>query len=274
MIRIKSKSKNKSNKKSIKKIDKIWEHILNSCENYKDYKNIIITSKFIKGCRKTWTGEKNQFEPRLLCKFDKEENRPQIFKDNNLYLISIKNGIYLLTKYNIYHKLEYLDIEIIKIKKDNSSLVLKIGNSEMSYIDNIRYSGIFDKYYLHEPIKYSNIFGGRHRCSFQTFFDDECFDIEGCQFETDSCYETENKIIIIEGKITSVKKELNSFNIRQLYFPFRKIYDSIKDKKEIICLFINIDKDNIIHIWNYKFCDYLKMNSIKLINYKKFKFID
>ena len=61
------------------------------------------------------------------------------------------------------------------------------------------------------------------------------WNVEGVQYETDSCYETDNKILLIEGKSGNP----DTFNIRQLYFPYRSIYDSIGDKKEIICLLQN-----------------------------------
>jgi hypothetical protein len=36
----------------------------------------------------------NQKEVRILCKQDSREDRPQIFVDNNLFLLPRKNGIY------------------------------------------------------------------------------------------------------------------------------------------------------------------------------------
>jgi len=83
--------------------------------------------------------------PRLLCKQDCDEDRPQIFKDYNLYIISVKNGDYLLTKNSIYFKLPYPNTKIIEICKNDDSLLLSIGNSETSLIDNLRYSGLFEK---------------------------------------------------------------------------------------------------------------------------------
>ena len=120
--------------------------------------------------------------------------------------------------------------------------MLELGNSESTLIDNLCYSGLFEKEeYLGEKIKYGSLLNGRHRCSFETIIGEKKISIEGVQYETDACYESQNKILLIECK--SIPS--TSFNIRQLYFPYRSIYDSVGDKKEIISLFITKDKKNI-----------------------------
>jgi hypothetical protein len=65
---------------------------------------------------------------------------------------------------------------------------------------------------------------------------------------------------------------MSTFNIRQLYYPYRTIYDKVKGRKEIMCLFINKNKDNSIHIWKFEFTNPLEMTSIKNIGYDKYKF--
>jgi len=262
-----------NNNKSDDIID-VWTHIFNFL-SYDGINEKIITSNDIKNAGKTWKGSKSQFEPRLLCKQDTFEKRPEIFKKNNLCILSIKNGTYLLTKTNIYYMLnDEMNsnmVDIIKLKKNNNSLLLKIGNSEMTNIDNLRYSGLFEQIdYLNETIIYGPVLNGRHRCSFTTKLNNKEIKILGSQYETDSCFESENKILLIEGKSGNNK----SFNIRQLYYPYRAIYDNIKDKKQIIILYINVDKNNIIHIWSFKFIIPDELTSIKCILYKKYKLIN
>lgn len=238
--------------------------------NYDGLSEKVITAEQIKNAKNTWTGKANQFEPRLLCKQDTDDERPQIFKDNELCIISIKNGSYLLTKNNIYCKLEYPEKKTNLIKKCIDSILLDIGDSECSLIDNLRYSGLFetDKY-LNEEIKFGSLLNGRHRCSFTTKIGDKDVDICGSQYETDSCYESKNKILLIEAK---GQNNMSTFNIRQLYYPYRTIYDKVKGRKEIMCLFINKNKDNSIHIWKFEFTNPLEMTSIKNIGYDKYKF--
>ena len=251
------------------KKDNVWKHIFNEIK-YDGTKDICITAEQIKKCKKSWKGENCQFEPRLLCKQDCDDDRPQIFKDNNLCIISIKNGEYLLTKNNIYFKLPYHKTKTIEIEKNDDSLLLSIGNSETSLIDNLRYSGLFEKkQYLGETILFGPLLNGRHRCSFVTKIGNKEISIDGSQYETDSCYESKNKILLIEGKSVN---NIESFNIRQLYYPYRTIYEKVKGIKEIISLFINKDKNNIIHIWKFEFENPLIMTSIKCISYNTYEF--
>jgi hypothetical protein len=93
--------------------------------------------------------------------------------------------------------------------------------------------------------------------------------IKGVQYEIDSCFESENKILIIEGK--SSNKKICSFNIKQLYFPFRAINEKNKDKKEIISLFVHNLNDKI-HIWKYSFPEIDRLDNIKLEGHYVFQY--
>ena len=246
----------------------IWEHILNTI-NYKGIDEKIITSKDIKKAKDTWKGKKSQFEPRLLCKHDTYDTLPPIFKTYNICIISIKNGEYLLTKTHIYYDLEYKsETSIIEICRNIKSLILNIGQSESSNLDNLRYSGLFEsKDYLNEPILFGSLLNGRHRCNFNMKLGDKNIDVKGSQYETDGCYESENKIVVIECKTNKI----NNFNIRQLYYPYRTIYDYVKEKKEIITLFITT-YENIIYIWKFIFTNPLDLTSIKCVSFNRYKF--
>ena len=98
---------NNNNNTSNETIIDEWTHIFNFL-SYDGVNEKIITSNDIKNAGKTWKGSKSQFEPRLLCKQDTLEKRPDIFKKNNLYILSVKNGEYLLTKtYSDLSKMSY-----------------------------------------------------------------------------------------------------------------------------------------------------------------------
>ena len=101
----------------------IWEHIIN-INNIDLTKYLsILSSVNIKKCKNTWKGKQNQFEPRLLCKMDTSKSRPKIFIDNNIYILSIKNGIYGLIKENIYIPLiKYCCVPNIIHNKNNFAI--------------------------------------------------------------------------------------------------------------------------------------------------------
>ena len=253
----------KKNQKESNKNDSIWEHIIKLYEiDLSSNNTCTITSEQIKDARASYKCHTSQFEPRLLCKMDTNESRPSIFKKYNRYIIPIEFKKWLIIKNNIYINLEcYKTCPNIIINKCDS-LILKLGNSEMSMLDKLLYNNIFDNI-IGEKVEYGPLLGGRHRCSFETNIDEQTLYIKSCQYETDAVYETENNICIVEAK----NIEVNNFNIRQLYFPFRPIYDINNNKKNIIALFIYKDKSNIIHIFKYKWNNYKKILDIKNIGY-------
>src|SRR5574344_681577 len=56
-------------------------------------------------------------EPRLMAKFDYSKQLPKIFKDNNLGILPIKNGEYIIGKFTLFENISstnYDNVEIIK----------------------------------------------------------------------------------------------------------------------------------------------------------------
>jgi hypothetical protein len=246
-----------------------WTHILNALA-FKDQDCLVISANDMKKCKKTWTGKANQFEPRLLAYHTSAEARPECFKQNGLYLLPIKNGTYLLTRKNIYYPLQYLTSDPVLVPRAKDSLVLQVGNSETSLIDNLRYSGVFERpEILGEKILFGPLLNGRHRCKFDMTLHGDQISVAGVQYEVDACFETEKKILLIEGKSNS--KMIESFNIRQLYYPYREIKSKIGDKKQILCAFLTEFK-GIVNIWLFDFSNEKAMESIQLRGQYRYKF--
>lgn len=243
---------------------KIWYHIIHCCGIDLTKKISYITSKQIKNTKHSWQGTDNQFEPRLLCKMDTSDSRPDIFKEHGICLLSIENGIYVMMKENIYVPLNTYVTAPNIIRHTSSSMLLNIGDSEITILDKLYYNNILE-HIIGEKILYGPLLGGRHRCTFDTTIGDIPLSIKGSQYETDGCYETKNTVCIVEAKSTPC----NDFNIRQLYFPFREVHKQVKNKKKIVALFICKDKRNI-HIYKYKWRNYLNMKDIELIGYFKY----
>jgi len=255
------------NIKSNSNIDDIWLHIISECNIDLSKQCSYISSKQIKKSKETWNGIENQFEPRLLCKMDNSNKRPEIFKKNNISLISVENGMYALIKANIYIELHKYTCVPNIIRNNNNSILLNIGSGETSMLDNMLYNGILDDI-IGEKIKYGPLLGGRHRCHFNTFIGDINITIDGSQYETDGCYETDNFVCIVEAKSV----QCTDFNVRQLYYPFREVYKEIGDEKHIISLFIYKDKQKVIHVHKFKWENY--ENMIDIINIGYFEYME
>lgn len=143
----------------------LWKHIITKCNIDLTKKISLISADDIKNCKKSWKGKQNQFEPRLLCKIDSYEMNPQIFKENNISLLSVKNGIYSLIKENIYIQLEKVQTPAKKIETKNDSLLLKNITSETDILDSLLHNKIMEEI-VGEKIKYGPILGRKTQVSF------------------------------------------------------------------------------------------------------------
>jgi len=57
--------------------------------------------------------ETSEKEVRILCKQDSRESRPDIFKNNNLFLLPVKNGHYNIIKGEGYINIPEIKKEIV-----------------------------------------------------------------------------------------------------------------------------------------------------------------
>lgn len=58
----------------------------------------------------------NEFrEARLATKFDHKSNLPKLFKDNNLSILPITRGSYIISSFEAYKEFSELNTEIIRI---------------------------------------------------------------------------------------------------------------------------------------------------------------
>ncbi|MDR2426424.1 MAG: hypothetical protein LBD46_04515 [Endomicrobium sp.] len=118
---------------------KPWQAIFNKYKIQKhDFSKspFIITAEQIKSATAHFKTT-NEREVRVLCKQDTRESRPEVFVENDLFLLPIKNGSYAIIQGE-----GYIDIPDIsgKINTYNSKLdfeleTSKIGNSEMQHLD-------------------------------------------------------------------------------------------------------------------------------------------
>jgi hypothetical protein len=86
--------------------------------------------------------------------------------------------------------------------------------------------------------------------------------------EIDAGFENEDMIVIMESKNVIHP----DFQIRQLYYPYRKYYD-IKQDKEIRLVFSQYC-NQIYHLYEYAFDDLNNINSIRLVKHQAYTFED
>ena len=202
-----------------------------------------LTSKEIKGI--------TQKEPRLMCKFDHRESRPEILRRNNYTILSIKNGYYAIFDGDGYADTQTNNIITPYFSPRLNSLetIPKVFRSESQVIDAVYASGIFEDFIGEGDLPLT--IRGRLRSkpfdfSLNTPKGILSFDIDGVQIEVDSGYEGD-KVYLIEAKMG----ETDNFHMRQLYYPYR-MWKEEGLTKEIIPIFLYY-YDGIVSLTQYEF---------------------
>lgn len=250
------------------KNNRSWEKIYNDLQIKKHDFNkspFIIKANQIKNCVKDFdkTSEK---EVRVLCKQDSREERPDIFIENNLFILPTKNGEYIICKGDGYIDIPEINTQTVEYtsKIDFEIKSAKIGNSEMQHLD-FAYASSLIRSFLQDDSLVLSIRGRKYTPQFN--FNTNLYkniNVVSVQTEVDAGFEGRNKIVLVEAKNSNTKNVI----IRQLYYPMRQW--SIHTQKEVITLFFEKRGQEFL-IWEFGFNDILNYNSIFLKNSAKFK---
>jgi hypothetical protein len=249
---------NSNNKKS-RKIEK-WEIILEQLKIDISKSVNFVTANQIKSII--------QEEPRLMAKMDRYENLPKIFKENNLFLLPTSRKEYAIIKGTGYHQLETInkEIELHLTSKPFPESAIGI-ESESVFLDYANSCGLLEKLCQTNNL-IPTVRGRRTTPKFSLKVKNNALSIinvEHAQIEIDGAFETVDQIIIFEAKIGKP----DSFNIRQLYYPFRTFHG--KKKKIRNFFFYLLPEEKIYLFWEYIFDPFDEFNSIKLVDSRKYK---
>lgn len=250
--------------KKISKNEENWQEIFKDysiLENIKKYGLFEITSKDIIKYR----------EPRLMTKFDQFVNLPSIFKENNLSILPITRGTYLIGNFHAYEKLP--NNKDIKIKKINLPNEIKSIQTDNIYSESIALNCAFITGMINEIAQEEllpTISGRMSTLNFKYYIESINKNIKfsvlvkNSQCEIDGGFEGKKKFVLIEAKNYSP----DDFIIRQLYYPFR-LWKSKLDKY-IMPIFMTFSND-LFTFYKYEFKNLLHYNSICLVDAFCFK---
>jgi len=198
-------------------------------------------------------------EPRLLAKQDTINSRPEIFKHNQLSILPVENGKYIIFRdesVKTYYPLEKIlaDIPAEEYQpatdyREYQSLDIRNLSSESQAIDFANLVSLL-KTFTNEKELNLTIRGRQRSEKFYVSIpgSHETVVIDGVQIEVDAGYESREKIYIFEAKLGRVE----NFNIRQLYYPFKDW--SCRSTKEIIPLFF-VYTNGLFYILQFAFGD-------------------
>lgn len=209
-------------------------------------------------------------EPRLMAKFDFSKQLPKVFKENDLGILPIRNGEYVIGKFNLFENIKNTKYEEINIKKvELPSFIETIDPdniySESNALNVASLSGMFKDAFNEEL--YETIQGKMRTNTFDFIISsnevENSIEVNGAAIEIDGGYESKSKVVLVEAK-NSMPED---FVIRQLYYPYRHWKDKVT--KEIVPVFFAYD-NGVYNMFIYSFEDLYNYNSLKLNKIKRY----
>lgn len=207
-------------------------------------------------------------EPRLMTKFDHKINLPNIFTSNNLSILPITRGNYVISSFSAYKEFDEpsQDVQKISIPAHIQSLMPQFLVSEAIALNCANACGILNDF-LEDNELVSTVSGrmssGSFEFSINTALGTKNITVSNSQIEIDAAYEGIHYLSLFEAK----RDLSDDFLIRQLYYPFRVWSERVtKTVKSIFLIFSN----GMFNLYQYQFEDPQNYNSLKLVKQKNY----
>jgi len=247
--------------------DRAWEALF---EKYDILSHIEAEGKFVISASKI----KEYREPRLMAKFDHNINLPQIFSENNLAILPISRGDYVISHFEAYQPFEVLDksIKRVSLPVQIQSLDINKITSETIAINCALASGILSDF-LEEDILYPTVSGRMGSGQFDFYIQNSSakvptmLSVNNSQIEIDAAFEGIHSLSLIEAKRDLSK----DFLIRQLYYPFRVWNNRVTKKVQPIFL---VYSNGLFSLYEYEFQNPNLYNSLVLVKHKNYSIED
>jgi hypothetical protein len=197
-------------------------------------------------------------EPRLMAKMDTMEDMPKIFRENGLFLLPVSRTKYALVKGDGFHSLEASSKPVVHSTQFRFPTSVEGVRSEGAFLDYALSSGVLERFTKSERL-YLVARGRRTTPSFKFDFYRTEVEVDRAQLELDGGYEslTGESMISVEAKIGLP----SSFNIRQLYYPFR----TFGQTKPVRNVFFVYEPGSMSYLfWEYEFVPESRYEGIRL----------
>jgi len=213
-------------------------------------------------------------EPRLMAKFDHTINLPKLFADNQLAILPISRGDYVISHFEAYYKFVDDCSPITRVSLPTYIQSLDSNNvpNEAIALNCAVASGIVAEFLEDEDLL-ATVSGRMGSCAFGFNITNsknsvQCrVDVSSSQIEIDAAYEGVRGLALFEAK----RDLSDDFLIRQLYYPYRVWQNRVT--KTVRPLFL-VYSNGIYHLYEYKFQDLSDYNSLELVKQKKYSVED
>lgn len=207
-------------------------------------------------------------ESRLMTKFDQKSNLPDLFSNNNLAILPITRGSYIIGRFNAYKDVNYVDVENIPFSIPGYIETLDPQHiySEANALNTVYVGGVIN-HILEEDEVFQTISGrmstGSFNFNISSNIGNSNLTVNNSQCEIDGGFESPSKLLLLEAKNFRV----DNFLIRQMYYPYRLWAEKVN--KEVIPAFFTYSND-IFSFFIYRFNDRTHYNSLELVAQKNY----
>lgn len=207
-------------------------------------------------------------EPRLMTKFDHKVNLPKIFGDNNLAILPITRGDYVISQFSAYQEFvpPLEEFHTVRVPAHIQSLMPKYLVSEAIALNCANACGILNDFVEDDDLV-STVSGRMSSGSFEFSIDagvgQQVLTVNNSQIEIDAAYEGINYLSLFEAK----RDISDDFLIRQLYYPYRVWSKRVtKAVKPVFLVFSN----GVFYLYQYEFTSPNNYNSLRLVKQKNY----
>lgn len=214
-------------------------------------------------------------EARLMTKFDFRDSLPTIFKNNNLSILPVTRGEYVISDFDAYHTFTEQETLLTSWHFPDSiqSIDYTAISSEPIALHTAYLTGMLEDF-VGDQEMVPTVSGrmGSGSFSFQIrrhgTEDHVAVEIANSQLEIDGGYEGVHSLVLVEAKNTISK----DFLIRQLYYPYR-LWTNKGVTKTIRPVFL-VYSNGVFSFYEYGFTDSEVYNSLSLVRHKRYRIED
>ncbi len=203
-----------------------------------------------------------------MTKFDHRVNLPAIFSTNNLSILPITRGEYVISSFSAYKEFDEpsQDIQRISIPAHIQSLLPQFLVSESIALNCANACGILNDFLEDEelvPTVSGRMSSGSFEFNINTASGLQNITVNNSQIEIDAAYEGIHYLSLFEAK----RDLSDDFLIRQLYYPFRVWSTRVtKTVKTVFLIFSN----GMFNLYEYQFENPNDYNSLILVKQKNY----
>ena len=202
-------------------------------------------------------------QPRLMAKHDFSTSRPWIFQRLRLGIVPVSRSEYLVGRFNLYERFPETqrgEVRTLELPAGLDTLSLEGVSSEAVALNGASASGMLEDFLGCAPLQ-ATVAGRMSTHGLKVRLPDLGVDVavDRAQMEIDGGFESLEHLVLVEAK----NHLSEDFNIRQLYFPYRRFQQRLA--KDVVPVYLGYS-NGIFHLYRYEFRDPADFRSISLVD--------